>query len=102
MPEQKGLNSNAKKITYKLPDYEGDYTLTALSKRERLALLSSIIPLSWLKRHDTLPMDIDTQDKLDAWTDKLRLKLMQDIQFCAEMINCIETDEDTRAALKAY
>lgn len=102
MPEHKGLNSNAKKITYNLPAYEGNYTLTALSKRERLALLSSIIPVSWLKRHDSLPDDLDTQDKLDAWTDKLRLKLMQDIEICAEIIKCIETDEDTKAALTAW
>lgn len=89
-----GQRSNAKKVTYKLPEYEGEYVLKILSKREVIALLASIEPLSWLKRHDSLPDDLSTQDALDAWVDHLRDKLMQDLDLCQIIQDCIGSQLD--------
>lgn len=97
--ETTGKGSDAKLIKYNLPSYEGDFKLKFLSVRMVDALLKSIIPLDWIKRHDTLPDDINNQLLLSDYADKVRKYLMTDVNFCEQMINCINNDEDTGDAL---
>lgn len=99
MSEYPGQGSNGKIIKYNLRSYEGDLNLYELDRRDTAALIASIIPLDWMKRHDSLPTDLDTQDKLSAFADRLRLRLMTIMNFCERMIQCITSDADVQSAL---
>lgn len=98
-----GKGSDGKIIQYKLPEYEGEYQLKVLSQRMVIALLTSIQPLDWMKRHIDLPLNISNQAELSEWTDDLRRRLMEDFDFCAKVAECIQDENGVvRQALREW
>lgn len=101
-PIGSGRKSDAKIIPIILRDDEGSTKLYQLSERQTKALMSVAEYLSWMNRHESLPDDITNKDDLDAWYSETLDRLMTPIEICAEIINCIENDEDTQNAFKAF
>lgn len=102
MDVQSGQKSNAKVIQYSLREGDDNYYLIELSQRHRQALLASCAYLRWMSRHASLPDDLITNDALDAWVSDLELRLMTNIDICAKMIECLETDEDVKSAFEDF
>jgi len=101
-PLTTGKGSDAKLIPVHLYLEEGIDELYILSKRQAGALLKISQYLEWTTRLDGLPTDLMLPDDLQAWNDQLKQRLMLAVEICAEIINCIGTDEDTQAALNTF
>lgn len=97
-----GQGSDAKIIKYNLPEAEGHFALKSLSNRHVIALVASANYISWKTRHLAIPDDLSESDNLQSWVDDLIRRLMMDVNFCEEFINCIENDYDVKAALRAF
>lgn len=94
-----GRNSDAKIIMYRPSDHEGEPLLYVLTRRQCSLLLAMTSYLRWKNRYAYTPEDLDTQEKINDYVDRLDNALMVEIEFCAFMIACIENDEDTKNAL---
>lgn len=94
-----GQNSDAKIVRYRPSDYEGEPLLYVLTQRQTSLLLAMTVYLRWKNRYSYTPEDLDTQEKINDYVDRLDNALMVEIEFCAFMIACIENDEDTKNAL---
>lgn len=99
MPTFGGKESRGKIITVKPYEQEGDDRLLWLTERQRGLLLAFTEYLDWKTRWAELPSPFDDDDYRDAYVSGLKNRLMVVVEFCAEVINCIDTDEDTRNAI---
>lgn len=92
MPIEKGLNSNAKKITMRLPEIRGDKHLYSLDNAQVKALLVLTETIGWRSRHVELPTwcnsDILLRDFADETVRDL-LTPVTDTSDCAED-GCVE------------
>lgn len=102
MPIKGGRGVNGK-ITYiQLDDFDDSVSLMEITETDRDILLILSEQLDWKNRWLDAPAPLDNDDDRDAYIADLKLRLMQMIDFCERMINCITTDTDTQDALKAY
>lgn len=101
MPVEKGKNSDAKRILLFPDDIEGDDTLLFLTDRHRDLLLVLSEYMDWKSRWANLPAPLDDDDSRDEYVSDIKRRLMEVVNFCERMINCITTDTDTQNAIKA-
>lgn len=97
-----GKNTNAKIIPVHLYLEEGVDQLYQLSMRQAAALLKLAQYLEWQSRLYGIPADLTNPDDFQAWNDQIKQRLMLPVEICAEIINCLNTDEDTQNAFKAF
>jgi hypothetical protein len=100
--QRSGRGSNAKLVKYELPDYEGDEQFKKLTPRQIVALVAVSELLSWMKRHEKLPSDLDTQVKLDYWVSDTKNRLMADFDFCGQVAICITEDDRVKDAITRH
>lgn len=98
----KGKNSDAKQILITPSEDEYEPTLLQLTDRERQVLNQLAEYLNWHSRWAVIPDDLADKDIRDEWIDNLRRRLMEDIQFCALMIACLNEDTDTQNAFTQF
>lgn len=97
-----GKGSDAKIIPVHLYEEEGVDQIYWLSQRQSAALLKISQYLEWKNRYDVLPTDLMDSDDFEAWNDQIKQRLMTPVEICAEIINCIQNDEDVMNELKAF
>lgn len=95
-----GSGSDAKVIKYRAYDTEGSERLYVLTTRMTGLLLSMTEYLRWRNRWVNIPEELSTNDALDAYVSDLELRLMMELEFCNEMIKCINTDSDVQKAIR--
>jgi hypothetical protein len=94
------MSSQDKRVRWSqaaIETFSEDEQLFKLSNQEVSALQTAIAVMEWKTRW--LDGDISFYS---PFSGKLAEKLMTPIDFCAEMINCIENDTDVQAALQNY
>lgn len=96
MPTYAGKDARGKIIKVRPYETEGADKLLWLTDRQRGLMLAMTEYLDWRSRWETLPSPLDDDDTRDAYVSDLKLRLMMVVEFCAEVINCLENDEDTR------
>lgn len=99
MPTLGGPGVHGKIIKIRPYEDEGNDTLLRLTDRNRGILLAMTEYLDWKSRWETLPTPLDNEHDRIAYVDELKDRLMRMVDFCSEMINCIQNDEDTINAL---
>lgn len=97
-----GKGTNAKIIPVHLYLEEGVDQLYQLSMRQAAALLKLAQYLEWKARLYGIPEDLTDPDDFQAWNDQVKQRLMIPVEICAEIINCLATDEDTQNAFKNF
>jgi hypothetical protein len=94
-----GHRSEAKKIVVSLPETKGEDKLYSLNMAQIKALVTLSHTLSWRTRHKQLPEYVNTSDKLEEFADDTIQRLLTPMEICELLINCLETDIDTRQAI---
>lgn len=97
-----GKGTDAKVIMVHLYQQEGIDQLYVLSQRQAAALLKISTYLEWQNRYDVLPTEIMDSDDFDAWNAQIKQRLITPMEICAEIINCIENDNDVKQALMSF
>lgn len=90
------------KVIYISPDdIEGDDELLFLTDRQRDILLILSEYLDWKSRWKSDIAPFNDDDNRDLYVAELKRKLMEVVNFCEKMIECISTDTDTQDAIAA-
>lgn len=91
-----GYERNGKIIKISTYADEGETKLLWLSDRQR-QLLNQIAPyLYWQNRYNSIPENMLSSGKVTDYIDVIRDRLMEVVEFCAEMIKCLDDDEDVK------
>ena len=89
-----------------LSDTEGEDNAYQLTFRMAKALLQVTEYFRWQARHLQLPPDLSSQDDLNQWVSELENRLILEYNplanVCAEIINCIGTDDDVKQAFRDF
>lgn len=81
-------------------DEDGDTTLLWLTDRQRQILLKLSTYIGWVNRWKALPTDLNTPELIHGFAEDTQDRLMDVVEFCAEMIKCLDNDEDTQTAIQ--
>lgn len=100
MPTYGGVDSKGKIIKVVPYQLEGNDRLLWLTERQRGLLLAMTEYLDWRTRWAELPSPLDDDDYRDSYISNLKSRLMQEIEFCSEMIKCLDDDTDTQRAIE--
>jgi len=91
--------SMGKIIKYSPYNEEGSEKLYLLTERMTGLLLTMTEYLRWGARYDNFVSELDTADKRDEYTSNLELRLMRNVDFCTEVLNCLDTSEDVQTEI---
>jgi hypothetical protein len=94
-----GHNSDAKVIKYIPASTEGEPALFWLTNRQRGLLLSMTEYLRWQGRYRVIPDELNTQDKIDEYVSSLELRLMEMVDFCEQVLDCVENNTAVQNAI---
>src|SRR5688500_11429961 len=84
---------------HKLASTEGEDKLYALTDRQAMALLQLTTYLRWFTRHASFPSDLNDPNALIDWVDDLDTRLMQPLDICALVAQCLQPDENGNSPL---
>ena len=97
MPQMiEGRDARGKIILLKPDENEGLDKLLFLTERQRQILLQLSKYMEWDNRWKDLPDDLTDDETRRLWVSDTQDRLMKMVEFCAEVINCLENDEDTK------
>lgn len=102
MPAQKGTQGKIIVQNWDMLSSMSNTPLTAdlrlISKRMQSALISIAAFLAWRTRYKNPP----SEDELDAFASETMYRILEPIDICEYVIDCIENDDDVRRVLNNF